>query len=276
MNYIELNINFKEIYPWRDILISNLAEKGFESFVETKSGLQSYIPENDFKEEMLLELDEIASIESFNTVLIQDQNWNAQWEENFDPVIVEDKLAIIAPFHHQKFEQELIITIQPQMSFGTGHHQTTWLAARRFFELDLKGKSVLDMGTGTGILAILAEKLGAKSVFAPDIDEWSYNNAKENVESNNCSKIEVALGDDRLLEGRTFDLIMANINKNILLQHFNSYAQALKPNGIILISGFFETDQHDLIDAGEKVGFIFEQIQTKDEWALMQFRKEKK
>ena len=276
MNYIELNIDFNEVHPWRDILISNLAEKGFESFVETKSGLQSYIPENDFNQEMLLELESIAAIESFKTTLIEDENWNAEWEKNFEPVIVEDKLAIIAPFHQQNFEKELIITIQPQMSFGTGHHQTTWLASRRFFDLDLKGKSILDMGTGTGILAILAEKRGAASVFAPDIDEWSYNNAKENVALNNCSKIEVALGDDSLLKGREFDVIMANINKNILLQHFNSYAQVLKPGGIILISGFFETDQHDLIEAGKKVGFIFELTQTKDEWALMQFRKDKK
>lgn len=276
MNYVELNIEFSEIKPWRDILVSNLAEKGFESFVETKTGLQSYIPEKDFQEEMLSDLKNMDAISTFKTTVIEDQNWNATWEENFEPVIVADKLAITAPFHQQEFDQEMRITIQPQMSFGTGHHQTTWLAAKKFFDLDFSNKIVLDMGTGTGILAILAEKLGAASVFAPDIDEWSYNNAKENLKLNNCSKIEVALGDDRLLAGRSFDLIMANINKNVLLQHFENYAQVLKHGGKLLISGFFETDKEDLISAGKRLGFIFEEIQVKDEWALIQFRMDKK
>jgi len=170
MNYVELTVNFKTIEPWRDILVSQLADQGFESFVETKTGLQSYIPENNFSDQMLNGLADIEEISEFTTKVIQDENWNAEWEKNFDPVFVEDKLAIIAPFHQGDFDQDLVITIQPQMSFGTGHHQTTWLASKRLFELDLKGKHILDMGTGTGILAILAEKLGAASIFAPDID----------------------------------------------------------------------------------------------------------
>ena len=133
MNYIELTINFKETEPWRDILVSHLAEKGFESFVETKTGLQSYIPQTDFSEGLLTDLVDFEAIENSEVKLIEDENWNAEWEKNFDPVFVEDKLAIVAPFHTGEFSQEMKITIQPQMSFGTGHHQTTWLASKRMF-----------------------------------------------------------------------------------------------------------------------------------------------
>lgn len=271
MNYVELDITFSEVDPWRDILISNLAEKGFESFVETKSGLQSYIAEKTFSEEMLNDLSEYDAIAKFDWKMIPDENWNAEWEKNFDPVFVADKLAIVAPFHKGNFSQELVITIQPQMSFGTGHHQTTWLAAKRLFELDLNEKAVLDMGTGTGILAILAEKRGAASVYAPDIDEWSYKNAQENAVLNSCSNVTIAHGDHTLLIGRSFDLIIANINKNILISHFEQYASVLVQGGKMLISGFFETDKSDLVKEAEKFGFIFESIDTKDEWALIQF-----
>lgn len=273
MNYTELNIELKTIEPWRDILVSVLAERGYESFVETKSGLQSYIPEQNFNIDILAELDKYEAIEAINHRVIEDENWNAAWEENFDPVFVEDKLAILAPFHNQDVTQKMVIKIQPQMSFGTGHHQTTWLASKRLFELNLEGKDVLDMGTGTGILAILSEKLGARSIYAPDIDTWSYENAKENVTLNNCKRIEVALGDDQLLTGKSFDLIIANINKNILIQHFKQYAAVLRNKGNLLISGFFETDQLDLKEEAQKYGFVFERIDTKDEWALMQFIK---
>jgi ribosomal protein L11 methyltransferase len=272
MNYIELTINFKEIEPWRDILVSHLAEKGFESFVETKRGLQSYIPQMDFSEGLLTDLVDFEAIENSEVKLIEDENWNAEWEKNFDPVFVEDKLAIVAPFHKGEFSQEMKITIQPQMSFGTGHHQTTWLAAKRMFELQIAKKRVLDMGTGTGILAILAEKLGATTIYAPDIDEWSYRNALENVELNGCEKITVEQGDHTLLEGKEFDIIIANINKNILISHFEAYAKALVKGGTMLISGFFKTDQTDLVEHANQFGFVFERIDTKDDWALIQFK----
>lgn len=271
MNYVELDITFKELEPWREILVSHLAEKGFESFVETKTGLLSYIPELDFDKQMIEDLDTFSEIDQFTYKTIQDQNWNAEWEKNFDPVLVEDKLAIIAPFHKEKFTQALTITIQPQMSFGTGHHQTTWLMSKRLFALNLKNKRVLDMGTGTGILAILAEKLGATEIDAVDIDEWSYRNAIENIELNACKKIAVELGDHHVLQGKKFDLIIANINKNVLISHFETYAQILENKGILLLSGFFSTDKEDLIQKASEFGFIFESIETKDEWALLQF-----
>jgi ribosomal protein L11 methyltransferase len=141
------------------------------------------------------------------------------------------------------------------------------------FSLNLAGKDLLDMGTGTGVLAIVGEKLGCKSVFAPDIDEWSFNNAIENVALNDCSKIEVVLGGDELLEGKTFDVIIANINKNILIQHFPRYAKSLKSGGTMLNSGFFTTDKNDLVAEAEKFGLVFESIESKDEWALLEFKK---
>jgi ribosomal protein L11 methyltransferase len=273
MDYIEFQIEFSKVHPWRDILVSKLDVIGFESFVETKMGLNSYIAENNFKEEELKFIEAIEDVKKTDWTLIKDQNWNAKWEENFDPVFVEDKLVIKAPFHTQDFDQKMAITIQPQMSFGTGHHQTTWLISNRCFDLDLVGKTVLDMGTGTGVLAILAEKLGATNIFAPDIDQWSFNNAIENVAMNECNNIEVALGDDKLLKGRSFDILIANINKNILIQHFSVYSDCLKDGGKMLISGFFATDTADLIEEASKHGFIFEETFTKDEWAMMQFRK---
>ncbi|MEZ4923893.1 MAG: 50S ribosomal protein L11 methyltransferase [Crocinitomicaceae bacterium] len=272
MNYIELRVEFSEVHPWRDIMIAQLGELGFESFVETKTGLNSYIPETIFDAGIIDDLKEQQGIANLDYSLIEDQNWNAKWEENFEPVFVDDLLVIRAPFHSPDLKAKMVVTIQPQMSFGTGHHQTTWLMAKKLFELDLTGKEVLDMGTGTGVLAIVAEKLGAKKVFAPDIDEWSFRNALENVALNNCEKIEVALGDDQTIKGRSFDLIIANINKNVLIQHFSVYSECIKPGGMMLISGFFETDQGDLKKEAGNHGFIFEETFTKDEWAMMQFK----
>ena len=274
MNYIELKIELKTLNPWREIIVSDMAVVGFESFVETNSGLDCYIVEKDFSDDMLLILENYKThIFSYKVKRIEDENWNAKWEENFDPVFVEDKLAIIAPFHTGKYSQDLVVKIQPQMSFGTGHHQTTWLASKKIFNLNVRGKRLLDMGTGTGVLAIVAEKLGADYVFAPDIDKWSYNNAIENVELNNCSNIKVALGGDELLDENDFDIIIANINKNILIDHFPVYARALKSGGTMLNSGFFTTDKYDLIEEAEKQGFVFESIESKDEWALLEFKK---
>jgi ribosomal protein L11 methyltransferase len=274
MDYIEIDISLSTINPWREIIVSDFAIVGFESFVETNNGIKCYIAEKEFSDDMLLILDNYKShVFSCAVNVIKDENWNAKWEENFDPVFVEDKLAIIAPFHTGIYSQELVVKIQPQMSFGTGHHQTTWLASKRMFDLDLKGKDILDMGTGTGVLAIIAEKLEADYIFAPDIDEWSYNNAIENSALNKCTNIDVALGGDELLKGKSFDVIIANINKNILIEHFHQYSSVLKPGGIMLNSGFFTTDKKDLIEAAEKHGFIFESIESKDEWALLQFKK---
>ncbi len=263
---------FNEVHPWREVVLSVLSEKGFESFVETKTGLKSYIAEENFSDDIIADLEQYEAVTHIDKALIKDQNWNAKWEESFDPVFVDDLLAIVAPFHKEEYNQKMIVQIQPKMSFGTGHHQTTWLISKRLFDLDIKEKNVLDMGTGTGVLAILAEKLGAKSVYAPDIDIWSYENALENVDLNGCSKIEVAHGGHSLVETKKFDIVIANINKNILIEHLSVYSEVLNTNGKLLISGFFETDKDDLIEVAAKFGFVFEDIFTKEGWALIEFR----
>ncbi len=274
MNYIELNIDFLSVDPWREIVVTYLSDLEYESFTESQSNLSAYIQESLFDEEKLTFLEEFkAHIKGYSHKVIQDRNWNEEWEKNFDPVYVGEELAILAPFHDANTPHQLKIFIKPQMSFGTGHHETTWLASKRLLSLDMKGKTVLDMGTGTGILAILAEKLGADKVFAPDIDEWSYHNAIENCDLNNCSKIEVALGTDQLIKNKRFDIIIANINKNILIQQFGSYSEAIHEGGTLLISGFFKTDVSELVEVASKYGFIFEKDYQKDEWALVEFVK---
>ncbi len=274
MNYFEVNIEFSELEPWREIVISTLADKGAESFIETKKGCKAYFPEHSFRNNIEQELDEFSEyIESISDQFIKDQNWNASWESNFKPVYIDNKLAILAPFHNQNVEHSLKVLIQPQMSFGTGHHQTTWLMAKKLLTIDFHDKNVLDIGTGTGVLAIIAEKLGAKHVFAPDIDKWAYENAIDNCKLNECNKIELHLGGEESLNTQKFDILIANINKNILVKQFKSYSKVAINNAILLISGFFSTDIDALIVEARKAGFIFENKYTKDEWALLEFRK---
>lgn len=272
MDYVELEINFKEVNPWRDIAVSELSDWGFESFVETKTGLLSYIPVEIFNEEIKAKVNDLTGVSGFDFKNIPDENWNSKWEENFNPVYVEDKLAIVAPFHKSYETRPMVIEIQPQMSFGTGHHQTTWLISKRLFGLDLDGKSVLDMGTGTGVLAILAEKLGATDVDAPDIDIWSYENAKENAARNSCQYVKVFHGGHELIN-KSYDLVIANINKNVLIENFSVYSNALESGGKLLLSGFFTTDESDLIKVAENFGFNFEQSLNKDEWSMLEFNK---
>lgn len=273
MNYLELKAELKAKDPWQDIFIAQLAEIGFDSFVETETGFLAYIVESEFDSDKTKDVMHHEVVQSYQTNSIADQNWNAEWEKNFDPVYVEKKVAIIAPFHETPSGFELVVNIMPKMSFGTGHHQTTWLMSRAIFELDVKDKLVLDMGTGTGILAIIAEKRGAAKIFAPDIDQWSFENAQENCETNHCKNIEVVLGGAEQITGKNFHIILANINKNVLIRQFSVYSTALNDNGILLISGFFETDSDQLVQEAAQHGFIFEHMDTREGWALIHLRK---
>lgn len=268
-----MEVQLKTVEPWREIWIAELAEKGFESFVETNTGFLGYIQEPLYQTAMIEPVQAHEETTDCRVKTIEEQNWNESWEKNFDPVYVDQQLAIIAPFHTRPEGFEQVITIMPKMSFGTGHHQTTWLVSKALFELDLKGKDVLDMGTGTGILAILAEKLGAASVFAPDIDEWSYLNALENCETNNCKNIKVVQGGAEVLAGHFFHIILANINKNVLIQQFSVYSSSLHSGGLLLISGFFETDQTDLVQEAAKHGFVFDKMTTREGWAIIHLHK---
>lgn len=203
---------------------------------------------------------------------IADQNWNAEWEKNFEPILVDDKCAVRAPFHNPVTGFAMEIVIEPKMSFGTGHHATTWLMMRALFDLDLKGKKLLDMGSGTGVLAILAEKLGAASCDAIDIDEWAYENALENMQRNGCRRVHCALGGADLLGEKKYDVILANINRNILTRDAAHYLNVLNNGGLILLSGFYTHDVPLVQDAFP--GTTGVRQDSRDEWAMLMLRKE--
>jgi ribosomal protein L11 methyltransferase len=278
MDYIELKVDLKPRNPWSEILTAELSELGFDSFVDTETGIQAYAPveglDLDFVIKNSLLSGENQDVEiAFEKIIIPHQNWNAQWESDFHPVEVENYLTIVAPFHSKEDKKGMIVEIQPQMSFGTGHHQTTWLMSKFLFEIGQLPDSVLDMGTGTGVLAIIAEKLGAKEIVAIDIEDWSAVNAKENTERNHCSKIETFCGDIELIDGKSFGLIIANINKNVLKAQIPSYSKTLKKGGTLLLSGFFESDVDEMILYASEYNLKMVKILTKETWAAIEMIK---
>jgi ribosomal protein L11 methyltransferase len=209
----------------------------------------------------------------YSYVEIKKQNWNALWESQFEPVYVYDQLLIKAPFHTDLDFNGLIVEIEPKMSFGTGHHQTTFLMCQEMMTMNLKSKSILDMGAGTGVLSILAEKLGANYIEAVEIESWSAENCAENATRNECSKIVSLVGDFDVVTNREFDVILANINKNVLKSHLTFYTSKLKVKGLILLSGFFTTDNEELIKLAENEGLDFVKSESKENWSLLKFTK---
>lgn len=276
LDTIELTITLNPVNPWTDIIIAELSELGFDGFVQTKTGLQAYAPASIDVNEVIKqsslqpESDFTFSIEK---KVIPHQNWNAQWEEDFHPVYVDEYATILAPFHDVNDGKGLTVIIQPQMSFGTGHHQTTWMMTKALFELDSMPEKVLDMGSGTGVLAIVAEKLGAKDILAVDIEEWSAENARENADRNNCQHINSVWGDVDKIRGHQFGLIIANINKNVLKAQMEDYAKCLDQNGTLLLSGFFGSDVQELVTFAKEFGLTLEKEFSKDEWAALQLKK---
>ena len=274
MDYLELTVNIQPRDPWAEILVSQLAELGFESFVDTENGILAYAQvaeidiENTIKESILGHSGDEFQLD-FESKIIPQQNWNALWEADFQPVEVEDRMTILAPFHDKTNAKGIIVEIQPQMSFGTGHHQTTWMMSKALLDLPTVPKNVLDMGTGTGVLAILAEKLGAENILAIDIEDWSVENTKENATRNGMSGITAVHGDIDLIEGKTFDLILANINKNILKSHLHQYSNSLLRGGMLMLSGFFETDVNELVEAARVENFTLQKVLNKETWAAL-------
>ena len=281
MKYVEVSFSIIPFEPWNEIIIANLSILPYESFMEEGEYLKAYIQEQDFD---LLDLkDLVLKLKTNKGVIInyeykniEHQNWNHVWESHFEPVSINDQLHILAPFHPKDKYQGLIIEIEPKMSFGTGHHQTTFLMCEEISSLSLDGKNMLDMGSGTGVLAILAEKCGAKEILAIDIESWSVENCEENTKRNKCSKIISKLGDIFDINGQYFDIIIANINKNVLLGHLPSYSKCLNTNGILLLSGFFETDAEDLILAALAENLVLKSKKIKDGWAILSFKKKNK
>tara|TARA_R110000782_G_scaffold186164_3_gene276257 strand:- start:18019 stop:18849 length:831 start_codon:yes stop_codon:yes gene_type:complete len=275
MNYIQFLAKVSPLVMGREILIAELAEIGFESFVDTEDGFEAYIQEADFDESNIEQISLLSNEEfeiEYTINKIAQQNWNEQWEKSFDPIFVDEKCMIRAPFHEKPTDNVIDIIVEPKMSFGTGHHETTHLIVSRLLNLDLIDKTVLDMGCGTGILAILAKKRNCGKVLAIDNDEWAYTNSVENCERNNVD-IEVVLGDVNQIESNKFDVIIANINRNILLRDMYFYADALNINGVLLLSGFFSIDKEVLTEEANKLGLTLIFENTKNEWTMLEFVK---
>ena len=284
MEYTEIKLTLQKSISedTKGIYISDLGDLGFDSFSEEGNLVMAYIPSVDYHKN----IDEIStylkSIPNCNSEMkiVADQNWNALWESNFDTIIVNDKCAIRAPFH-EPLGYDVEIVIMPRMAFGTGHHQTTQLMIDEVLNSDMQGKMGLDMGSGTGILAIAAVISGASYVDAVDIDEWAYDNITENTVRNSVdAKISSYLGDASLFEGegilagQTYDFILANINRNILLRDMPIYLSRLKSKGEILFSGFLESDVDILKDKAGTLGLTFAKVATREKWYMLKFIKE--
>lgn len=277
MNYTEFKIN---ITPYSEenveIIIAQLSELGFESFMEDNETLLAYIksnmvnPQSDFFSSIHLP----KSVEvTYSCQEIEDKDWNEEWESNFEPIIVENRCLVRASFHNNLPKLDYEIVIDPKMAFGTGHHQTTHLMVAHILKANFTNLRVLDMGCGTGILSILAEKRNAREIVAIDNDEWSYNNTLENIKTNNCSRIKPFLGDAKLLENQHFDVILANINLNILLADLPTYYNCLNQNGTIAMSGILVTDIDTLKSKAEELKLKFIEANTRDNWTEVLFSK---
>ena len=273
--YIEYNFKINPPQPASDILIAELGEVGFESFVENEEGVLAYIQKQDWNAAILNKVEllnnprfEIEITYGFKE--IEQENWNITWERNFNQIQIGDQCVVRAPFH-EKPTVDFDIIIEPKMSFGTGHHETTFMMLQLILETDFQEKSVLDIGSGTGVLAILAAMKGAEPVDAIDIDNWCYLNARENVERNNCKDIRVYEGDSSLLKGRTYDIILANINRNILLKDISVYAKSLNKQGILFLSGFYTEDISMITKKCKDEGLKFEKNRENNNWVAVKY-----
>ena len=272
--YIAYDFNVSPKEPATEMLIAQLGYVGFESFVEQDNGVTAYIQKQEWNSKILEDVFLLHSNEfniTFEHNEIAQTNWNEEWEKNFNPIQVDDLVSIRAPFHTNPSLQ-FDIVIEPKMSFGTGHHETTHMMVQHLLALDLDTKKVLDMGCGTGILAIFAEMKGAKPIDAIDIDSWCYENSLENIQRNNCNHITVYEGDASLLKEK-YDVIIANINRNILLSDIKTYTDCLNENGVLLLSGFYKEDIVIIEDEVNKHGLTFETMIQRNNWVALKYVK---
>ena len=273
--YIEYNFTVSPKEPATEILIAELGNVGFESFVENENGVIAYIQKEDDSTAILDDIFILKSTEfsiNFNRTEVAQTNWNAEWEKNFTPIQVDNLVSVRAPFHINP-NLTYDIVIEPKMSFGTGHHETTHMMIQHVLQLNLENKSVLDMGCGTGILAIFAEMKNASPIDAIDIDNWCYENSIENVERNNCKHISVFEGDASLLVDKKYDVIIANINRNILLNDMKVYANCLNDKGILLLSGFYKEDISIIDNEVIKYNLTLENFIERNNWVALKYNK---
>lgn len=275
MNYIEYDFKINPIEPGNEILIAELGDLGFESFVENEQGILAYIQQTEWNNQLLDAVQILNSAEfsiTYTYKIIEQVNWNEEWEKNFNPIEVDGRVSIRAPFHTNPMLTYDIV-IEPKMSFGTGHHETTHMMIQHLLEIDLIDKKVLDMGSGTGILAIFTEMRGATEIDAIDIDNWCFENAIENLERNNCQFINVYKGDVGLLNNKNYDIIIANINRNVLLADMHQYANCLNKNGMLLLSGFYTQDIDVLVNETATYGLQLISQKERNNWASLKLIK---
>jgi ribosomal protein L11 methyltransferase len=274
MNYLEVHFYIEPYEEYiSDVLAEELGELGFESFMPNEEALNAYIPENKFDESKLKELMADFPFEAtieYKYTQIESKNWNEEWEKHFfEPIVIGNECVIHSSFHQNVPKATYDIIIDPKMAFGTGHHETTSLVIAEILNMDIKGKTLLDMGCGTAVLAILAAMRDAKNVLAIDIDTWCTENSIENIAMNKISGIDVKLGDAQLLSGLHFDIILANINRNILLADMEQYAACLTSGGELYMSGFYK-DDIPLIEAeATNNGFKLIDFKEKNNWVVV-------
>ena len=273
--YIEYNFTVTPKEPATEILIAELGNVGFESFIENKNGVIAYIQKVSWNDSILDSIFVLNSNEFLIDYIkseVAQTNWNAEWEKNFEAIHVDNLVSIRAPFHknpHLKYD----IVIEPKMSFGTGHHETTHMMIQHLLNLNLDNKKVLDMGCGTGILAIFSEMKGANPTDAIDIDNWCYLNSLENIGRNNCQFISVFEGDSSLLINKKYDVIIANINRNILLADMETYTNCLNQNGVLLLSGFYKEDILIINEEVSKFNLKLETTIERNNWVALKYQK---
>lgn len=278
MAYLEFEIPTKS---WssteREILVARMSVIGFEGFAEDEDLIQAYIPKESFSGDLFNQL-----IEEFSGLGMKvqyrfhetiEQNWNEEWEKKFDPVIIKEKVLIRAPFHDSDMDLPCTLIIEPKMSFGTGHHITTRLMIEAMMNMELHGKRVLDMGSGTGVLGIYACYRGSIQVLGVDNDQWAYENALENVERNGASSMEVRFGDAGSLEDMEFDVVLANITRNILVRDLPEYNRHLVKGGILAVSGFLAEDVQFVLNAAYECGLDHLQTDEVSNWISLSFKK---
>jgi len=273
--YIEYHFTMSPLQPASEILVAQLGALNFESFAETETGLKAYIQKKELDAALMDKVQVLNSSEfeiSYKLTEIPPVNWNAEWEKNFNPIEVNGECVLRAPFH-PPFNVKYEIIIEPKMSFGTGHHETTFMMLQFILENDFKEKSVIDMGCGTAVLAILSEMKGASKIDAVDIDKWCYENSIENIERNNCKNILVYQGDASFFKEKKYEVILANINRNILLQDMGIYSKSLKENGTLYLSGFYKEDLEYITETCNNLGLTFVENKERNNWIAAKFRK---